>query len=1430
LLSSAEEIATNTSFRRPSRRLLASLSDTASGSCEGPQQNNDFIDLLRIKTPKNVFTFSDFDKGNMRIENSGEENTAAILTPLDAIGNPPKIHVDFEPALNAANRITSLFVPAGAKMAYPPLGPVFTICRSFRPVNEATNVDGGWTVECYTNGRTDSSAYLSDQKNIGNGTAVDLYTMDPNFKYYIHTVLTWHSELSSSDMKMITNGIRTELGGTPNGESVPVEHITDARAYCMRKIVALRPLFIMNLFSQFDGVSVPDLGKSGNHSVTLTSGTASLRTEADNGATNKITSVYGEADAQFLWEGGVTIPLVSTTCWVDRTDGRNPMGRVGQVLTDSTTKYSWGHGGEWYWGYLFHQDSATSDQPYLGSNPQGGGNSSAVVPMKGGPTADNWKIMCAASTPEAPNNIVIDQKPIGYMGSLRAAVYLRIGYSESPLSNLQKFGFHSLYVWDTVLLPRQLLEVTDALRAQLGGTREFETTPVLASSTEDNAFCFRCPEGFGSNADTGVCDQCGIGEVSTKTGKCGQEVVKKVKSTMQMPLSKAQFTPSLQKQFITSVATVANVRQSQVEIVSISEIATGRRLLAESIDIVTVITAEEGAALRNIDTALTSDTLNAYIGSSLIITLPTILIGILELTTVIEEIAVVDFKGASSYAEAAISLEFDAITFMGADYAQGYTYRIDNLLILNFLGVSDSHYTHIRNQISNGTGFLIQKGVELPFYKITPDFGEGVLCPEVGDKSGIDTGHMKCFWRSAIVDNKVQKFAEESLYFYRNEKPDDAEDAKLWIQKTILGGGSFFSTSTASDYFENTCKRRNEAGSEARSYGCLYVDAGYRWTSRLQGRPGAPVSPFTISDKTIVVAVITVANEDGVVVRRRLLSTDTTATEVSDIDDTEDAVSLHHGISRTLLTSDVMTDLENDLGTSVVQSVNKDVDPSFNLAYLMGLKSEKWQNMDIRCIYIASNKLETFAGNCKQALVKMGDALGPLVKKVHTVGFEGDSMFASRGRSLLQATDEYSHVNISTILEMGDEFGGIFVDQIQCVLLHLANETSLLTTREIDQIISGCKSGSITLAQRELIEIKLSTCSSDMDSMRQVECNQMRGILAAMPGLAPMDTSLMTEEKATLYFSMELSNPMKELTIGNMVLDTLRHNIAEVFEISVDRVAIEFKNASSTTLRRLLANDRGTQVQVWLYKDKRSDYQNAIFNKISDDDVTSKYNTYWKGLLVDVVGRIPVIQFLSISPSTSNVVKAVSSQLHPWVIVVNLDVWLPGMTNLQKQVIVSNMRDTLVNDLDLAYGLTPSDISLVNMITTALHTNYVMWVRFSTQEAATKALEIMQSAAQELQLQGLLTRRMQNEMDGELRLLQLSQISVNVYTSTYNSHGMPLRQNQSNGNVQMGVVACILILITFLLALYWWWYPDDHEEEVHETHTPGNQFKYAMKF
>jgi len=1655
LLSSADEIATNTSFHRPSRRLLASLSDTASGSCGGSQLNDDFIDILRTKTPKSVFTFSDYVEGNLRTQNSGEENTAAILTPLDAIvvnpaisdcyisydkrycnpvintvfktiwsditefsatlttsdhaynngvskvtwsshaegkvnkpyqlvgsfissdqqslwymndyqrewaiqffpgsysystgkyevpsattppdmkpatlngeyfgetftftsptcftmtrswmmppisnynrmfssaglyeiygrklptdqwttlyqqktkGNvennvyidigdecyfeygftvsqvyginqnhnrqlsmkkwqvygqyrrpsmpnfrwkPPKIFIDPVPALNAANRITSLFVPGGGKMAYPALGPVFTICRSFRPVNEATNADGGWTVECYTNGRTDSSAYISDQKNIGSGTAVDLYAMDPKFEFYLHSVWTWHSELSSVEMKKITGGLRKEIGGTPYGESVPVKHITDARAYCMRKIVTLRPLFIMNLFSQFDGVSVPDLGKSGTHSVTLTSGTASLRTEAGKGATNKITSVYGEANAKFFWEGGVSIPLVSTTCWVDRTDGRNPQNRVGQVLTDSTTKYSWGHGGEWYWGYLFHQDSATSNQQFLGSNPKGGGNPNAVTPRSGGPTADDWKIMCAASTSAAPNNIVIDQKPIGYMGGLRSAVYLRIGYSGSVWSNLQKFGFHSLYVWDTVLLPRQLLEVTDAIRAQLGGTREFETIPVLASSTEDNAFCTRCPEGFGSNAETGVCDECGPGEKSTKSGKCGQQITKKARSSMRLPMSKAQFTPARQKQFIASVAAVANVRQSQVEIVSISEVITGRRLLAESINVVTVITAEEGTALTNIDTVLTSDTLNAYIEASPAIELPPIDVAPLDLTTVIEEIAVVDFKGASSYAEAAISLEFDAITFMGTDYAQGYTYRIDNLLILNFLGVSDTHYTRIRNQISDGTGFLIEKELGLPFYKITPDFGEGVLCPEVGDKSGIDTGHMKCFWRSAIVDNKVQKFAEESLYFYRNERPGDAEDAKLWIRDTILGGGSFFSTSTASDYFENTCKRRKEPDSEARSYGCLYIDPGYRWTSRLQGRPGGPVSPFTISDKTIVVAVITVANDEGVVVRRRLLSTDTTATESFDIDHTDGGVTLHPRNSRALLKSDAMVDLENDLGTSVVQSVNRDVYPSFNLAYLMGLKTQKWQNMDIGCMHLASIKLETFAGNCKQALVKMGDSMGPLVKKVHTVGFEGDSVFAGNGRNLLQAIDEYSHVNISTILEMGDEFGGIFVDQIQCVLLHLANETSVLTTQEIDQIISGCKSGSITLAQRKLIEVKLSTCSSDMDSMRQVECNQMRGILSAMPGLAPMDTSLMTEEKAALYFSMELSNPMKEITVDSMVVDTLRHNIAEVFEISVDRVAIEFKNASSTALRRLLAGDRGTQVQVWLYKDKRSDYQNAIFNKINDGDVTSKYDTYWKGLLVDVVGRIPVIQFLSISPSKSNVVKEVGSQLHPWVIIVNLDVWLPGMTNLQKQVIVSNMRDTLVNDLDLAYGLTTSDISLVNMITTALHTNYVMWVRFSTREAATKALGIMQSAAEELRLQGMLTRRMQNEMDDELRLLQMSQFSVNVYTSMYDSHGIPLRQVQSDGNILMGVVACILIFITFSLAAYWFWYPNDYEK------------------
>ena len=113
---------------------------------------------------------------------------------------PPRLDVDKFPSLNAANLMTSLFVPGGGVMQYPALAPVFTICRSFRPVNEATKADGGWNVECHTNGRTDSSAYISDQENIGSGTPVDLYALDPKYEFYLHSVWTWNTDLSSIEM------------------------------------------------------------------------------------------------------------------------------------------------------------------------------------------------------------------------------------------------------------------------------------------------------------------------------------------------------------------------------------------------------------------------------------------------------------------------------------------------------------------------------------------------------------------------------------------------------------------------------------------------------------------------------------------------------------------------------------------------------------------------------------------------------------------------------------------------------------------------------------------------------------------------------------------------------------------------------------------------------------------------------------------------------------------------------------------------------------------------------------------------------------------------------------------------------------------------------------------------------------------------------
>ena len=69
----------------------------------------------------------------------------------------------------------------------------------------------------------------------------------------------WSEALTEIQMKNITAGIRTELGGVPYNEETAIEPIRDLKAYYLRFLMDLRPPQSINIFADFDGNEVPDL-------------------------------------------------------------------------------------------------------------------------------------------------------------------------------------------------------------------------------------------------------------------------------------------------------------------------------------------------------------------------------------------------------------------------------------------------------------------------------------------------------------------------------------------------------------------------------------------------------------------------------------------------------------------------------------------------------------------------------------------------------------------------------------------------------------------------------------------------------------------------------------------------------------------------------------------------------------------------------------------------------------------------------------------------------------------------------------------------------------------------------------------------------------------------------------------------------------------
>ncbi len=119
-----------------------------------------------------------------------------------------------------------------------------------------------WLVACFTNGRTDRSAYVIDQRDMYDyhsdstdtgyddvDATVTRLTLGVNYgevsgDFNIHSVYVWDKELNNREMKVVTRALRKELGGVPDLSPVGtpiVGAISDLRAYYMRFLLASRP-------------------------------------------------------------------------------------------------------------------------------------------------------------------------------------------------------------------------------------------------------------------------------------------------------------------------------------------------------------------------------------------------------------------------------------------------------------------------------------------------------------------------------------------------------------------------------------------------------------------------------------------------------------------------------------------------------------------------------------------------------------------------------------------------------------------------------------------------------------------------------------------------------------------------------------------------------------------------------------------------------------------------------------------------------------------------------------------------------------------------------------------------------------------------------------------------------------------------------------
>jgi len=671
-----------------------------------------------------------------------------------------------------------------------------------------------------------------------------------------------------------------------------------------------------------------------------------------------------------------------------------------------------------------------------------------------------------------------------------------------------------------------------------------------------------------------------------------------------------------------------------------------RRLLQTGgISVETEINDDSGT-LDFVDDTLTTENINTYLETNPVSTLPSLTVG--ELTSEETQIAVDEslfqFAGASSYAEAALSLELDAVSFMQRSYAQNLKIRVDSMLIMNFLGLG--HFDAILTMIRNGEGFNMTKQAQDAFYTLVPEFNGALVCDQVTSTEMIAPSQFSCFWRRAISDNAVSPEAAESLYYYKQGGAADISAAKVWIRDTMLGGETATGTATAEQYFNRSCSRNSDALAEPRSYGCLYVDPGYRWISRTSGQ--VTLSPLEIADKTIVVSILTITNADGTVFRRRLLAAEGGANgRVSHVDLEESApgvlrraamhsagdnvarrasvqrlakkqgiappslrvaqgnrrhavlaerAALLKGGRHLLQTQSEADDVLNSWSNTGMLLSNPSVTPALNFAQLTGANSGSWEILRIRALRDVDRvSLDVYRHNVAHTLRMYGNRLGFNVQRATLLSVEpvlGPSNAPAQRRLLSSSFEE---VDLQAMLATANDYGNVYENTMKCLLGKLAAQESLLSATLQTELIESCTtdllaytstvdgefSNRITLVKAECGNAATLVGTDDQ------RCTRLLAGLVDDPSITTVSPRLFKDRTAKVAFPISLSLATQTLNAIPAFQKTLRVVVSDILNVPIGDVLVLFREADSTPARRLLQT--GSTAETWVYADPEVD-------------------------------------------------------------------------------------------------------------------------------------------------------------------------------------------------------------------------------------------------